>query len=160
MVPNGENSLRRRSSSRPSSRFFTYRLTPCCTLELRVRLISRIQINSYLCSTNTLALETFNPRFGMAAKRAFDVAVLWAFVAILDQTRPFKLPLWYHTEFNYFEKVQKINQPGIWSCDLVSFAQICAWVRSGAPLSSVRDPHTLACHSVLYHSCHRQPTIK
>ena len=29
MVPNGENSLRRRSSSSPSSRFFTYRLTPC-----------------------------------------------------------------------------------------------------------------------------------
>lgn len=29
MVPNGENSLRRRSSSKPSSRFFTYRLTPC-----------------------------------------------------------------------------------------------------------------------------------
>lgn len=28
MVPNGENSLRRRSSSRPSSRFFTYRFTP------------------------------------------------------------------------------------------------------------------------------------
>lgn len=31
MVPNGENSLRRRSSSRPSSRFFTYRLTPFFT---------------------------------------------------------------------------------------------------------------------------------
>lgn len=28
MVPNGENSLRRRSSSRPSSKFLTYRLTP------------------------------------------------------------------------------------------------------------------------------------
>lgn len=52
------------------------------------------------------------------------------------------------------------NKPGIGSCDPVSSAQICAWAHSDALPSSVRDPHTPACHLILCHSCHPQPTKK
>lgn len=53
--------------------------------------------------------------------------------------------------------IRKRNVPGSESCDLVSFAQTCAWALSVAPPSSGRGRRRSVCHSSPSHSSHPPP---
>lgn len=64
---------------------------------------------------------------------------------------------WTYDEWGLIVK-RKSDKPDIWSCDLVSSAQIYVWAHSDAPPSSERGPRTPVGHSALCHSCHLQPT--
>lgn len=71
-----------------------------------------------------------------------------------------------NTEFDKAADFQDIwperrqHSPGSESFGLVSFAQICAWVLSAAPLSSVHGQHRWACRSAPSHSSHLLPANK
>lgn len=165
MVPKGENSFLKRSSSIPSSRFFTYRLTPwkyntfiymyrfnrwtaCCQRHLSLTLLSV----AHIYPQNSLA-GTWGPWTTVTVAAILANATQWGGSTEFDKAAEALMCLTRQGDCHSFIS----NWPGSESCGPVSFAQTCAWAPPVAPLSSVRGQRKWVSRSSLSRSSHPQP---